>query len=246
VSLKPFFPNLAYAWTFYAILIGLLVLAAFVDLRHRVVPKWLSLTTLALGVACNVARGAWMGGLDSADWGLGPQWSWAPHGAWLGAADGLLFTLAGFSTGFGIFFVMWLVGACAGGDVKLFAAVSAWVGPYISLWILALSTIILVILLVLKLGVLFLIQSPKASQPSAADNKGKATVPNHRPLARDPRMGRDPRVRGLTYSLPLALATALALLWFFRCDLKLAQPRPQLAEGPPVNSAGMQPLASPR
>jgi hypothetical protein len=113
---------------------------------------------------------------------------------------------------------MWIVGACGGGDVKLFAAVSAWVGPYISLWILALSTIILIMLLGLKLGVLFLIQSPKAPAPPPADKKGKAALPP------DSRTGRDPRLaRGLTYSLPLALATALALLWFFRMDLNLVQ-----------------------
>jgi Flp pilus assembly protein protease CpaA len=216
---KPFFPNPAFAWTFYGILVALLAMAAAIDLRRVLVPKWLSLTTLALGVACNVVRGSWMGGLDLADWCLGPHWDgW--RGAWLGGADGLLFALAGFLTGFGIFFLMWTVGACGGGDVKLFAAVGAWVGPYISLWILALSTIILIMLLGLKLGVLFLIQSPKAPSPPQADKKGKATGPH------------EPRIaRGLTYSLPLALATALALLWFFRLDLKLAQTRPRLAAG---------------
>jgi Flp pilus assembly protein protease CpaA len=240
VTLKPFFPNLAFAWAFYAILIGLLVLAALVDLRRRVVPKWLSLTALALGVACNMVRATWMAGWGAADWGLAPGWNWSPQGAWLGAADGLLFALAGFLTGFGIFFLMWIVGACAGGDVKLFAAVSAWVGPYISLWILALSTLVLIVLLVLKLGARFLIQSSKASRSPAADKKGKVTVPYNPPPLRDP------RTRGVTYALPLALATALALLWFFRYDLTLAQPRSRLADGPTPHGVGREGPASPR
>jgi Flp pilus assembly protein protease CpaA len=205
---KPFFPNPAFGWTFYAILIALLAGAAVIDLRRAVVPKWLSLTTLALGVACNVVRGAWLGGMDRAVWTLDP------HGMWAGAADGFLFALAGFFTGFAIFFLMWIVGACGGGDVKLFAALSAWVGPYISVRILVLSTLILIVLLGLKLGALFLTRSPKAALAPPVDKKG--TVP------RDPRSGRDPRAaRGMTYALPLLLATALALLWFFRGDLNL-------------------------
>jgi Flp pilus assembly protein protease CpaA len=206
----PFFPNQAFAWTFCGVLLLLLVIAALIDLRRLVVPKWLSLTTLTLGVTWNLVRGAWLGSQDLQTWWLGA------NGAWIGAADGFLFTLAGFLTGFGIFFFMWIMGACGGGDVKIFAALSAWVGPYISLWIMVLSTVILILLLGLKLGAAFLIQSPKAPTPRAADKNGKA------PRARDPRLA-----RGVTYALPLALATALALFWFFRVDLDLAHLWPQ-------------------
>jgi prepilin peptidase CpaA len=199
---KPFFPNPAFGWTFYALLIALLACAALIDLRRAIVPKWLSLTTLALGVACNVVRGAWLGSLERSVWTL------ELHGYWLGAADGLLFALAGFFTGFGIFFLMWIVGACGGGDVKLFAALSAWVGPYISVRILVLSTVILIVLLGLKLAALFLTQSPKAALAPPVDKKG--ATPRERRSA-----------RGMTYALPLLLATALALLWFFRVDLNL-------------------------
>jgi len=204
----PFFPNLAFAWTFYGLLVALLAIAAVIDLRQLIVPKWLSLTTLAVGVACNVVRGGWLGVLGFETWKLGS------HGIGIGLADGFLFSLAGFSTGFGIFFLMWMVGACAGGDVKLFAAVSSWVGPYISLWILVLSTLILIVLLGFKVVALFLFQSPKAQPPPQSDKKGKAPMPGK------PRNG-----RGMTYSLPVALATALALLWFFRGDLQLMTPR---------------------
>src|SRR2546430_7601975 len=92
------FPDPTLEWVFYALLVGLLAVAAVIDLRRAVVPKWLSLTTLALGVTCNLVRGAWLGGLGEATWPLGGG------GALIGAVDGLLFALAGFAVGFAIFF----------------------------------------------------------------------------------------------------------------------------------------------
>jgi prepilin peptidase CpaA len=213
VIFKPFFPNPAFGWTFYGIIVALLLVAALIDLRRAIVPKALALTTLFLGVTSNMVRGAWLGGLDLEAWHLGT------HGIWIGAADGLLFALAGFFVGFGIFFFMWIVGACAGGDVKLFAALSAWVGPYISPFILIVATVVLIVLLGLRLVVLLIVQSPQAPAPTPADRKSKGAV------------SRDPRYRpGMTFSLPVAIATALTLLWFFRYDLNLAQPRPHTSQ----------------
>src|SRR4029077_13443330 len=117
----------------------------------------------ALGVTCNLVRGAWLGGLGRPTWTLGGS------GAVIGALDGFLFALAGFAVGFTIFFLMWIAGACKGGDVKLFAAVSAWVGPYICLWILVLSTIILIALLALKFVALFLARGFQVVPAKVAD-----------------------------------------------------------------------------
>ena len=47
-----------------------------------------------------------------------------------GLLDGLLFTLAGVAVAFVLMFVLWILGVCGGGDVKLYAAVGAWVGPW--------------------------------------------------------------------------------------------------------------------
>ncbi len=204
--MAPFpFPDRALAWTFFALLVGLLAVAAVIDLRRAIVPKWLSLTTLALGVTCNLVRGAWLGSLGMPTWTLGGS------GAVIGALDGLLFALAGFAVGFAIFFLMWIAGVCKGGDVKLFAAVSAWVGPFICLWILVLSTIILIALLALKFVALFLAQGFQAVPARQADKKStsasalKTGAPN---------AGLPGEKRGPTYSLSVALATALALYWF--------------------------------
>ena len=102
-----FFPNLPFGWLYYAVLIAFLLVAAYIDSRRMVVPKKLSLTVL-LGILFNLC-GSWMGEL-----GL-KVWLFEPSGVLMGAADGFLFTLAGFFTGFGIFFVLWIVGACRGG-----------------------------------------------------------------------------------------------------------------------------------
>ena len=206
---QPFFPNPSFGWAFYFVLIVFLALAAYIDLRTTVVPKSVSVTVFALGLVANLVRGAWIGAADKEVWNLGA------NGMLVGALDGLLFALVGFIVCFALFFVMWVLGACGGGDVKLFAAVGAWVGPYIAIWIFCLSTIILIVLLTLKLGAALLTSSSQAAPPYQADKKGKALP------ARDPRLA-----RGLTYSLPLALAAALLLLWFFRVDLRLAQSLP--------------------
>jgi Flp pilus assembly protein protease CpaA len=202
-----FFPSLSFGWTFYGVLIAFLVVAAYIDARRMIIPKWVSLSILTLGVIFNLARGAWLG-----DQGV-KVWLFEPNGLWLGAADGFLFALAGFLMGFGIFFVMWILGVCGGGDLKLFAALSAWVGvgpQYLLFWILALSTVILFVLSLGHAILRFVAPSPQATPPARTDKKS-----NGKP-ARDPR-----RARGWTYALPLALATAFVLLWVFRDDLNV-------------------------
>ncbi len=175
-----FFPNLSFGWTFYGVLIAFLVIAAYIDARRMIIPKWVSLSILTLGVIFNLARGAWLG-----DQGI-KVWLFEPNGLWLGAVDGFLFALVGFLAGFAIFFVMWILGVCGGGDLKLFAALSAWVGvgpQYLLFWILALST---VILFVLSLGYAILqFHSPKPSSHAAV----RADKKNNGKLARDPAPG---------------------------------------------------------
>src|SRR5262249_47055246 len=125
-----FFPNPVLAWAWYLALVGLLVVAAWTDQRRLVVPKWLTLSMLGLGLLANLVRGAWLGAAGGTGWFLGGD-------VFMGLLDGLLFSLAGFGLGFAIFFVMWLMGVCGGGDVKLFAAVGAWVGPGVAVAVLA-------------------------------------------------------------------------------------------------------------
>src|SRR5260370_39266685 len=135
-----FFPGLLFAWAFYLVLTALMGVAAYTDLSRMAIPKQLTLGALVLGLVVSITRGAWVGanGEGSGVWLLGAS------GPFLGALDGLLYAVAGFAIGFGLFLVMWLLNTCGGGDVKLFAALGAWIGPALSVPVLA-GTIVLVV-----------------------------------------------------------------------------------------------------
>jgi prepilin peptidase CpaA len=191
---KPFFPGAIFGWVFCLSLLGMLAVASWTDLQRMVVPKWLTLSALAAGLVFNTARGAWLGALGLEAWKLGPR------GALAGAADGLLFGVAGFAAGFALFFPMWLLGTCGGGDVKLFAALGAWVGPYLACIVLVVTGIVVFLILLLRIAAKAF-RLVTGSELSA---------------------GRGRKEKGLTtYALPLALSSAVVLLWAFRADLQL-------------------------
>jgi Flp pilus assembly protein protease CpaA len=202
---KPFFPDPAFGWAFFAVLTGLLAVAAYVDWRSAIVPKKLTLSALALGVLFNLVRGCWLGASGAEGWALGQ------HGALVGLLDGLLFSLAGFLAGFTLFFILWILGACGGGDVKLLAALGAWVGGYLVFWVLA-GTVAVVFVLAIGHVVLGLV-------------RGRAPVLAGQRKQVNRRAGKSPRRKQLlTYSLPVAVVATLVLLWSLRVDLHLAPP----------------------
>ncbi len=84
------------------------IIAAIGDLRSRRIPNWLTISALVLGFAWHLANGTWR----EAVWGT-----------LLGAV---------------IYLPMWLAGGRGGGDVKLMAALGAWLGPasWIQLFVL--------------------------------------------------------------------------------------------------------------
>ncbi|MFO0799776.1 MAG: A24 family peptidase [Gemmataceae bacterium] len=134
------FPAPGFAWAFAALLLAGLSAACWHDLRTLRVPKPVTLGLLAGGVLMNLIRGAWVGADGAEAWSLGP------NGAAVGALDGFLFSLAGFAVGFGVFFVLWVFGVGGGGDVKLAAAVGAWVGPKLFLFVLAVALVAVTVL----------------------------------------------------------------------------------------------------
>jgi prepilin peptidase CpaA len=82
--------------------VAVLVVATFTDVRSRRIPNWLVLPFLALGILVSGWLHGWHGVLSSVE----------------GAALGLLL--------YGLLFWMGGMGA---GDVKLCAAIGAWIGP---------------------------------------------------------------------------------------------------------------------
>lgn len=55
--------------------------------------------------------------------------------------DGLWVSLLGFAVGFGLLFLLWIIGSAGGGDVKLVAALSTWLGWLMTMKVLFCSLI---------------------------------------------------------------------------------------------------------
>lgn len=89
-------------WILILILLAVVSIAAFTDIKSRRIPNWLVLTGLLLGIALNWFLFGW-GGLKS--------------------------SLLGAAVGFGIYFAFYLLHAMSAGDVKLMAAIGSLVGP---------------------------------------------------------------------------------------------------------------------
>ncbi len=111
------------SWTpqHIAFVVGIIALtttAAYTDFRHRKIYNWLTLPFFAAG------------------W-LYQFWAHGGPGLW----DGLL----GFALGFGTYFALWMVAGGGGGDVKLMGAISVWLGFKLTLYLMILSTVLVVI-----------------------------------------------------------------------------------------------------
>jgi prepilin peptidase CpaA len=81
-----------------------LAVSTFTDLRSRRIPNWLSLPFLAIGLLVSFAPKSW-------------------HGI------GVVPSLEGMGLGLVLFGVLAFMGGMGMGDVKLCAAIGAWVGP---------------------------------------------------------------------------------------------------------------------
>lgn len=79
-----------------------LVIATFTDLRSRRIPNWLVFPFMIAGIAVS---------------------------GWFHGWSGLGYSLAGFALGGLLFGVLSMMGGMGMGDVKLCAAIGAWVGP---------------------------------------------------------------------------------------------------------------------
>jgi prepilin peptidase CpaA len=97
------------------LLLLLVLVASFFDIRKHRIPNWLSLAGVVLAVALNT---------------------------FLFEVVGLWYSLKGLGLAFAIYFVLYLLRGMGAGDVKLMAAVGAAVGPYNWLGILFLTAVI--------------------------------------------------------------------------------------------------------
>lgn len=208
-----FFPDLAFAWVFCVGLILLIAAAAWTDTRRAKIPNRLTLLILALGVAVNVVRSAWLGAENK------PLPWFGTGSVWWGGIEGLLFAAAGFAVAFTVMFVIWIMGSCGGGDVKLMAAVSAWVGlgGFLFLWLG--SVVILFLWVAAK--VLSSGMNPKGIKRTLAgvDAGRKAHDQGREQIVKKGKLR-------VTFSLPLLVAAVCILFWVYRYELEL-KPRPK-------------------
>lgn len=156
--------------------------AAISDLRTRRIPNQLTLPAFLLGL---VYQGAFFG--------------------WLGLADaGLAFVL-----GFGVLFVLWLIGGGGGGDAKLMGALSVWLGFDLTLTVM-IATLVIVVVAMLSQTVSRAVMGQKESglfaTPAAATGGNKRR--NKTVVDRQNR-------RLMAFAVPVALATWVVMIWSF-------------------------------
>ena len=157
--------------------------AAVIDMRTRRIPNKMTVPVFAAGILFQVGC-----------------MIFAPRfpTVWAAVAD----MLKAFGVGFGVLFVRWMIGGGGGGDVKLMGAISVWLGFDRTLYVLALSTVVVL------LGTL-------AAMCWGAVSRGLQSTKKEMTQARAARAaGAQPQRRLMTYAFPVAVATWVVLLWF--------------------------------
>ncbi len=159
----------------FVVLVGVYTLiAAVLDFRLHRIPNYLTVPTAIAGVAFHV--------LAPSGWGL---WT----------------SLAGFAVGFSLLLLPWLLGGSGMGDVKLLAALGAWLGPRLTLVAFAVSigaaALIAVCVLAYVTATSGLAQSQRRFLKSRSDAENAAARP----------------MRVLPFAVPVAMSTWLVLVW---------------------------------
>ena len=122
-------------------------IATATDLKNRKIPNWLTVSSAIIGLLFHI---------------------------FTAGLDGVWFSLGGFAVGFGILFVLWMIGGGGGGDVKLMGAVGAWLGPKYTFGIFLLSVFFAIVCMaaVMLYGAL-----KNANKNNESTNVLKKTIP---------------------------------------------------------------------
>jgi prepilin peptidase CpaA len=94
--------------TVQAVIIAVALVACVIDLRERRIPNWLTFGAAIAGVLFQLGTGG---------------------------VDGLRTAALGWVVGAAIFFLPFALGGLGAGDIKLLAALGAWIGPMDILWL---------------------------------------------------------------------------------------------------------------
>ncbi len=142
--------------------------------------------------------------------GAGLLYQLAFHGLGEGVSTpGLIGAAAAFAAGFGMLWVLWMIGGGGGGDVKLMGALSVWIGFKATVMVLFLSTVFVILgtIGVMAMAVLShgLFRTKEVYLAGGQSPKG---LP---PAAENAAQRQSRRIMG--YAPPVALATWLVVAW---------------------------------
>lgn len=150
--------------------IALSVVALVWDVRTRRIPNAVTVSALLAALLFHGITGGW---------------------------SGLAFALGGFGAGFGLLFVLWLVGGGGGGDVKLMGALGAWLGAPLILIVFLGSALVALVML---MATLMWQAVARAGQPVYAGVGGKGGGKDAKEQLKSAR-------RVIPYAVPAAVTT---------------------------------------
>lgn len=166
-------------WIFLVAVVLYTLAAAISDFRSRKIPNALTVPMLVAGL------------------------TW--QGAFFGFA-GLKTGLLAFAAGFGILFVLWMVGSAGGGDVKLLGGLSVWLGTSLTLKVLLSSLLFVVIGTAAVIGFSVLSKGFRGTRVQYVKGRSGA-VKSETSEDRSKR-------RVMAFAIPVALATWCVLVLF--------------------------------
>lgn len=160
--------------------------AAITDIRWRKIPNKLTLPMFALG--------------------------WVYQG-WFYGLNGLGNAALGFLVGFGVLFVLWMVGGGGGGDVKLMGALSVWLGYRMTLAVMVISTVFVICV---TGGVL--VWSLVTAGMGKSKTRFLATGKGYGAKQKDGKRSQETiaqkqQRRVMAYAIPVAVATWAVVIW---------------------------------
>lgn len=173
-------------YDFVALVTLFTAVAAVLDYRTRKIPNWLTVSAAVLGLAYHVFTPGGMGPLSA---------------------------LAGFAIGFGLLLLPWLLGGGGMGDVKLLAALGAWLGPVLILVSFGLAAgIAAFAAIAIMTGSAVTEGFGRTRHRYVGSASGSAAGGSAAGGSSDTAPARKPR-RVLPFAVPVAVATWLVLGW---------------------------------
>lgn len=173
-----------------AILLTFTAGAAVFDWRTKRLPNWLTVAMAIAGLVFHVVVGAVKSGAS-------------------GAGLSALSSLAGFAVGFGLLFLLWLVGSSGGGDVKYTAALGAWLGPERVFYVILISVVLIASasICILAFEAIRLGFGRAQARYVTSGAKGKA------PRSEEDRQTQMVKRRLMPWAVPAGVATWLVMGW---------------------------------